>query len=190
MAPAPYGSGSIWLLLTAAQSVLAVSPPPSSAGLPRLGPPQALSPCRMDGHLAPRLALPCAGAGAALGRGCFGSRWWQLGGCRQRSMAMACPALPQRLCERSVTTSACGYRGEGGTLQREFCVGKPSSCRVVGVLRVTPLCDLLLSAGSCPAGGLHSGAGGCGTSSASPVAEQQWALLFSRPGTISSAESR
>lgn len=105
-------------------------------------------------------------------------------------MAMACPALPQRLCERSVTTSACGYRGEGGTLQREFCVGKPSSCRVVGVLRVSPLCDLLLSAGSCPTGGLHSGAGGCGTSSASPVAEQQWALLLSRPGTISSAESR
>lgn len=105
------------------------------------------------------------------------------------------PALARRMCDCSVAliTSACSYRGEGGTLQREFCVGKPSSYHAVGVLKVSGVCDQLLSAGSCPAvglEGLHSGTGACGTSLASPVAEHQQALFLSRPGTISSAESR
>lgn len=171
-----HGSGSIWLWLH-------MAPADSSTKCPRCltasflcRPSQAqaststepLQDGRAPGPL-PGIALCWGWCGA--GTGVFRSQWWRLGGCRQCSMAMACPALPQRMCERSFT-SDCGYREEGGTLQREFCVGKPSSCCVVGVLKVSPLCDLLLSAGSCPAGRLHSGAGGCGTSSASPVAEQ------------------
>lgn len=66
--------------------------------------------------------------------------------------------------------SAGGYRGQGGTLQREFCVGKPSCCHAVGVLKVSHLCDLLARAQLWD-WELCSGAGGCGTPSASPVAE-------------------
>lgn len=86
--------------------------------------------------------------------GVFGSRQWWLGGHRQRSRAVACPALaPHTLpaledAERWVAliTSACGYRGEGGSLRREFCVGKPGSCHAVGELKVSRLCDLLVPA--------------------------------------------
>lgn len=57
---------------------------------------------------------------------------------------------------------------------------------------VSHLCDLLLSAGSCPTVGVGGCAvgQGCRTFSASPVAEHQWALPLSKPGTISCAESR
>lgn len=198
MAPAPYGSGSIWLLLKAAQSVLIVSLPPSFAGLPKLGPLQAPSPCRMDRHQAPRLALPCSGAGAMLCWGCSGASGGSWEVTRQHSMVTACPApaphtlpCPAGRVSAWSPSSQVPVPTEGRVaLSKGNCVWESPAPAVLWV--VSHLCDLLLSAGSCPAVGLGGCAvgRGCGTFSASPVAEHQCALLLSRPGTISCAESR
>lgn len=76
----------------------------------------------------------------------LGSQWWEVTG--STGWPWQVLPQPQRICERSVThiTSAGGCGEQGGTLEREVCVGKPSSCHAVGVLKVSHLCDLLARA--------------------------------------------
>lgn len=120
------GSGSIWLLLTAAQRVLSVLPSPSPACH---RPPQARAPASAEpwqsGCALGCLVWHCPAPvlGATLGRGARGPVAVARR-CTQPGAAVACPApaprppaLPWAMCERSATlaaASACGRKGSSG----------------------------------------------------------------------------